>query len=345
MLHQNVLILSYENKELTCRAVFQFFTEIKDLRGPIVESPLRIEFPACYVRKSSGETTMRQTIPAVAFAALFSASIALAQAPANTAAPRAPAAPLQPFTTQDGSASAQIPAGWKVAMQGQTVIDLSGPNGESISLGNTFIARNAAYQPGKVQGVDLTMPYQANLEQKFTMIMQHSAGLAGKALPQITYASATPIQAPALFGQCGLFLGTMSATDAAPTNFEGVLCSLPPDVEGTYKNIFKFGRLPVTLAAKERATIEAILASYSIPMPWLQKKLSPNFVAPPPSAGGGAAGGAASGAIATKQADALNSETLNSMRGAQVSADCFDLNERDTPIWKLPTSCGGTGHN
>lgn len=283
---------------------------------------------------------MRQSCPAVALAALFSASFALAQAPANTAPSRAPAAPLQPFTTQDGSASAQIPAGWKVGMQGQTVIDLLGPNGETISLGNTFIARNAAYQPGKVAGVDLTLPYQANLEQKFTLIMQHSAGLAGKALPQITYASATPIQAPALFGQCGLFLGTMSATDAAPTNFEGVLCSLPLDVAGTYKNIFKLGRLPVTLAAQERATIEAILASYSIPLPWLQKKLAPNFVAPPPSAGG-----AASGAIATKEANALNTETLNSMQGAQVSANCFDLNERDTPIWKLPASCGGTGHN
>jgi hypothetical protein len=282
---------------------------------------------------------VKSSLRVAALAVLFPILACKAQAPATsgTTASKAPAAPLQAFNAPDGSASAQLPAGWKIVKQGETVIDATGPNGEAVSMGNTLIARNAPYQVGKVQGADLNLPYQDNLEQKFTLIMQHSAGMSGAPPPQISFVSATPITAPALFGQCALLLGTMSATGrGGPANFEGVLCSLPVDVAGTYKNIFKLGQVPVKLAAQERATIEAVLASYSTPMPWLQKKLAPNFVAPPQTPG--------SATATSNAAAATNAETLNAMHGAQVSADCFDLNERDTPLWKLPPSCGGPGH-
>jgi hypothetical protein len=294
--------------------------------------------------EAPGETKVKSIVRAVAASILLPALSACGHSPSNpSAAPatKGPATPLQPFTAQDGSASAQLPAGWKIAKQGETVIDATGPNGEDVSLGNTFIVRNAPYQAGKVAGADLDIPYQDNLEQKFTLIFQHSAGLAGAPLPQITFISAIPIQGPKIFGQCATFLGTMSASDATgPANFEGAFCSLPLDVGGTYKNIFKFGTVPAKVAAQERSTIEAVLASYSVPMPWLQKKLAPNFAAPPQPAGGASAIGSASTA---KEAAAINAETLNMMRGANVSANCFDLNERDTPIWKLPPSCGGPG--
>lgn len=253
-------------------------------------------------------------------------------AAAPTANP--PAQPLQPFNASDSSASAQIPAGWKVSKQGETVIDLLGPNGESVSLGNTFIARNAPYQNAKVQGADLNMPYQANLEQKFTMIFQYAAFNVGKPAPQIQFISAKAIQAPSPFGQCASFLGGITGySDAGPSNFESVFCSLPMDVAGTYKNIIKFGLVPAKQAAQERATIEAVLASYTIPTSWLQRKLALNVSAPPQMAGG------AGMASTIAQANAINAETANMMRGADTSANCADQAIRETPMWKLPPAC------
>ena len=249
-----------------------------------------------------------------------------------------PAQALKPFNASDGSASAQIPAGWNVVKQGETVIDLTGPNGESISLGNTFIARNAQYQNAKVQGADLNMPYQANLEQKFTMIFQYAAFNVGKPAPQIQFISAKPIQAPAPLGQCATFLGAMTGYGTAPpSNFEAVFCSLPMDVAGTYKNIIKFGLVPQKQAAQERATIEAVLASYTMPTSWLQRKLALNVTPPAGGMSGGAGGASAAATIA--QATAINEETMKMMQGADGSANCADQEIRETPMWRLPPAC------
>jgi hypothetical protein len=286
---------------------------------------------------SSGDPILKSIVRVAALAALIPILACKAQTPATTGttAAKASAAPMQTFNAQDGSASAQLPAGWKIVNQGQTVIDATGPNGEDLSLGNTYIARNAPYTAGKVQGADLNIPYQDNLEQKFTLIFQHSAGLSGRALPTITFISATPVQAPAPFGQCALFLGTMTATGdtSGPFNFESAFCSLPMDVAGTYKNIFKYGQVPVRLAAQERASIEAALASYSIPMNWLQRKLALNVTAPSGIAG------LASGAATIAQANAINAETMKMMEGADTSANCADQAIRETPLWKLPPAC------
>jgi len=272
------------------------------------------------------------------FAVVFLVSVTQAQTPTSDGAAGQPPvassqiAPLTAFTAQDGSATAKIPSGWQVTMQGQSVIDVRGPQGESIVLGNTFIARNAPYDPGKAAGVDLNMSYQANLQQKFVLIFQHSAGLSGKPAPQFTFASATPVPAPASFGQCGRFLGGFTA-DIGPVKFEGVLCSLPLDAGGTYKNIFKYVHAPANLAAQERATLEAVMASYSVPLPILLRKLAPN-IAPPPRVSGGAANANA--------ADTINSVTRNRMRGSDISSECYDLvNIRETPIYQLPPECGG----
>jgi hypothetical protein len=268
-----------------------------------------------------------------AFSAVLLVFPARAQTPPNNSratATTSQIAPLQAYTAQDGSASARIPSGWQVTRQGQTVIDLAGPQGESISLGNTFIAGNAPYRAGKVAGVDLNLPYQDTLPQKFVLILQHTAGLAGKPVPQITIGSATPVQLPPSFGQCGRFLGSVGGTsDAGPANFEGVMCSLPIDAGGTYKNIFIYGQLPASLASRERTTVEAVMASYTMPPSWLARKLGPN-IAPPalPAAtvGGSPARPPAAPSLSPPAAD--------------HSAECFDLIVlRETPTNQLPAYC------
>src|ERR1039457_1314275 len=79
-----------------------------------------------------------------------------ANKPATTAA--VPATQLQPYTAPDKSASAGVPSGWKVIKGQETVIGMSGPQGETVVLGNTLVVRNGAFQPGQraSNGIDFS---------------------------------------------------------------------------------------------------------------------------------------------------------------------------------------------
>jgi hypothetical protein len=244
-----------------------------------------------------------------------------------------PASQLKPYTTPDQSASAGVPAGWQVTKGQETVIVMTGPQGEMLSLGNTFIAKNAPFQLGQrgSNGVDMTMPYTAPLQQKLTMILQQNAAIAGKPIPQVTFTSGTPIQLPPALGQCGRFVaGTTS--QQGPVKLMGAFCSLPLDTGGTYKNIIILATAPEAVAAQSAPTAQAVIQSYRIPPTWLQRKLSPNILPPAPAS-----------ANPNALAGAINRSTALGMIGSDVSANCFDLTVlRETPTYQLPRSCGGT---
>jgi hypothetical protein len=256
-----------------------------------------------------------------------------ATTPATTTA--SPAIQLTPYTASDQSASAGVPSGWQVTMGQQTVIQMTGPQGETVVLGNTVVAKNAAFQPGQRpgNGIDISMPYAATLPQKIAMILQQGTTISGKPFSQFTIASATPLQLPPTLGQCGRFVGGFTGQQG-PMKLMAVFCSLPLDAGGTYKNIMLGAQAPAGVAAQSAPTAQAIFSSYRIPTPWLEKKLAPHTAAPPVSAG---AGGAAAAAAM------INRSTMQSEAGANVSANCFDLSVlRQTPTYQLPRSCGGT---
>jgi len=249
-------------------------------------------------------------------------------AAANAAAP---AIQLQPYTASDQSASVGVPAGWKVTSGAQTLIQMSGPGGETVSLGNTVVAKNAAFQLGErsTGGINLSMPYSATLGQKFTMILQQSAASAGKVTPQVTIDSTTPLELPAAIGQCGRIVADVNGQSTA-TKVMAVFCSLPVDSGGTYKNIMLLGQAFAATAAQAAPTAQAIFQSYRIPTAWLEKKLAP-FTAPSLAAATAAA------------AAGINRSTMVGIAGADNSANCFDLSVlRETPTNELPRSCGGT---
>ena len=249
--------------------------------------------------------------------------------PANAAAPAAAAAvQLTPYTASDQSASAGVPAGWQVTRGSGTIIQMSGPQGETVSLGNTLVAQNAAFQLGQkaANGVDLSMPYTATLEQKLTMLVQQSSVTAGKQVPQMTIDSTTPLQLPAAIGQCARFVADVTGQQGQ-TKMLAVYCSLPLDPGGRYKNIMLVAQAPAAVAAQAAPTAQAIFQSYRIPGPWLQAKLAP---APPP------------GMSAAAAAAMINRSTVIGAIGVDNSANCFDLSVlRETPQALLPRSCGG----
>jgi hypothetical protein len=267
-------------------------------------------------------------------------ALAFVAAGGQTAKPAAataasPAIQLQTYIASDQSASAGVPAGWKMTRGDQTVIQMTGPDNETVSLGNTVVARNAPFQLGEhsAGGIDLSMPYSATLPQKFTMILQQSAASSGKTAPQVTIDSTTPLQLPAAIGECGRIVAEVTGQNG-DTKVMAVFCSLPVDSGGTYKNIMLLAQAFSTAAAQLAPTAQAIFQSYRIPTAWLQKKLAP-FTAPPPKAATAAATAAAAGAI--------NRSTALAAAGADNSVNCFDLSVlRETPTYDLPRSCGGT---
>jgi hypothetical protein len=265
-------------------------------------------------------------------ASVAAASQAIKPTPATAASP---AIQLEPYTASDQSASAGVPSGWKVTSGAQTVIKMTGPEGETVSLGNTVVAKNAPFQLGEhaTGGIDLSMPYSATLPEKFTMILQQSAASSGKNVSQVMINSTTPLQLPATIGDCGRIVAEVTGQNG-DTKVMAVFCSLPVDSGGTYKNIMLLGQAFATNAAQAAPTAQAIFQSYRIPTDWLQKKLAP-FTAPPPAA--------ATAAVTAAEAAAINRSTMLGIAGANNSANCFDLTVlRETPTYDLPRSCGGT---
>ncbi len=190
--------------------------------------------------------------------------LAMVSAGGQTAAPAAgsaaaPAIQLAPYTAADQSASVGVPPGWKVTYDAQTVITMTGPQKEIISLGNTVVAKNAASAPGQqlANGINMSMPYSATLAQKFTMILQQSAAASGKSAPQVTIDSTTPLQLPAAIGECGRIVADVTG-DQGATKVMAIFCSLPVDSGGTYKNIMLLAQAFVATAAQDAATAQAV---------------------------------------------------------------------------------------
>jgi hypothetical protein len=197
-----------------------------------------------------------------------------------SAAPTAPPVQLQPFTASDQSASAGVPAGWKVVGAAQTNIILSGPEGEAIDLGEGIIAHDGPFQLGQKgpDGSDMTMPYSAKLTDKLTMVLQQRAALNGNPVPQTKFIYAAPLQSlPAGF-QCGVFVVAGSGVPT-PADALGIFCSLPEDRLQFYKNFLIIGSAPTAIAPKEVQTVAAVIKSYKVPPAWLQKKFA-LFTAP-----------------------------------------------------------------
>ena len=272
-----------------------------------------------------------ETVVALSGIAVLGVACAAA---AQTSPPATGSISLKPYTAPDQSASAGVPSGWTVTKGEQTVIQMTGPQGETITLGTAIIARNAAFQAGQkgAGGVDISMPYSASLQQKLTMIFEQNAAVGGKPTPQVAFVSATPIQLPAALGQCGRFVANVTG-GASPMKIMGAFCSLPLDTGGTYKNILLLAQAPPSVATQDAPIAQAVFSSYKIPAAMLQRKLAPFTALPAANTAG-------------MTAAAINAQTLRMMQQSNVIANCFDLTVlRETPNRLLPRECGGEAPN
>jgi hypothetical protein len=212
-------------------------------------------------------------------------------APAQTTSSTTLAAPpvkLQTYTLPDKSASAGVPAGWKVKGGGAGMIVMTGSQGENITLGQIILAHDGPFQVGQKgpDGAAITMPSSAKLSDKLIMIYQQTAAAGGQPAPQIKFLYGKLLQVPAAMGQCGTFIVSNSAIQA---DAMGTFCSLPVDSGQFFKNIIMNGFAPAAVAAQAAPIVSAVFKSYKIAPGWTQKMLGPYMTpaAAAPSAQGG----------------------------------------------------------
>jgi hypothetical protein len=254
----------------------------------------------------------------------------------------AQAVPLQTYTAADKSVTVGIANGWKVIQAARSVVLISGPNGESIALGPTFVARNAPNAGKGSGGADLDMPYGDSLAQKFATIMSYVAASQGRPAPQFEITGGRTLDIPANVASCAVAVGNTVAA-SAPMKFEAVFCSLPLDAGGLYKNMYKLAIVPAAKAAADQPIAEAMMASYRLPPGVLQMKIAPATPGPAPAAAARNPQPAptpqnlAQGALELQEAQMLNRQTNIQSQAVLNQAECFDLSVlRETPNRELP---------
>lgn len=278
-------------------------------------------------------------VAAMLLGAGVSASVNAAAQAKPAAAPAAAPVQLQSYTAPDQSATVGVPPGWKVTGAVGGAVAMAGTQGESITVGNLFVAHDGAFQLGQKgpNGAFLTMPSSAKLTDKLVMILQQIAAVAGQPVPQVKFIYVAPLQMQAAMGQCGMFV--ISATgNANPGDGMGIFCSMADDSAQFFKSFLMIGTAPTAVAAKTAPTVQAVFKSYTLGTGWIQKMFSPYTV--PATASPMAP-------LASNQAlrGILLSNALqqNALDVGFACADAGILGNGSN--WQTPRECGGYAPN
>jgi len=193
----------------------------------------------------------------------------------------APVAPLHQCVLPDRSAAVSLPDGWQVSQgSGGGTISATGPNGEAVNLDSPFLAwdtrnphvqqtmrllqqgglRNSSYAKA------LYYPYGGDLGKMLVELNRMKRQTAGLPVPNIQISSETPL--PGAGPQhCARVAGQIEPADGkGPSEMVAVYCVGPVSPMGQYGSQVYVTAVPIALADKERATMGAILASFTLDM-------------------------------------------------------------------------------
>jgi hypothetical protein len=184
-------------------------------------------------------------------------------------------APLHTVVTQDRSASIAIPDGWKMEGSGGTVL-VTNPNGSTAWMDFAFNAQdtnnpNVQRTMQQVRSGQLRapayvnanyIPYGADTGKTFVALMQTAHKKAGFPPADYNLTSITP--GPAMQGaRTAHIVGTVDFKDGkGQRELDAVYCIHPPGRFGGWASEVYMTTVPMPNAAKERATLAAIMASF-----------------------------------------------------------------------------------
>ncbi len=190
-------------------------------------------------------------------------------------------APLHQYVLPDRSASVGLPDGWQVSQgSGGGTISATGPNGEAINLDSPFLAwdtRNPHVQQtmrllqqgslsNSAYAKALYYPYGGDLGKMLVELNRMKRQKAGLPVPNIQITGETPL--PGSGPQhCARFTGQIEPADGkGPSEMVAVYCVGQVSPMGQYGSQVYVTAVPLPFADKERATMGAILASFTLDM-------------------------------------------------------------------------------
>jgi hypothetical protein len=190
-----------------------------------------------------------------------------------------PGAQLHQTVLPDRSASVSLPDGWQVNPQsGGGTIVATGPNGELATLGQMFLAADTnnprvqqtmrTLQNGGLRNTSYARafyyPAGGDISRTFVAVLQNARQKAGAQPAKFNIASAAPTQSDDPRLRCANIGGTFDNSDGkGDREFMAVFCVGRPSPMGTWASTLTATSAPVAIAPGERATMGAILQSYS----------------------------------------------------------------------------------
>lgn len=187
-----------------------------------------------------------------------------------------PISPLRPYRLQDGSAAVMLAEGWRVTPQsGGGTILAEGPNGEMLALGFPYLAHNTnnpqsqqmqrfAMSPAgrnTLYARALFGPYGADLGRTFAELNSQASRVGSPSVPAVQVTQVQPIRSNGP-EHCAILSGT--AAGAQALQFEGTFCQGQQDTSGGFMNLANLSFAPAQFAARDRATLRAMLASFQV---------------------------------------------------------------------------------
>jgi hypothetical protein len=181
--------------------------------------------------------------------------------------------PLRQVTLPDGTATLSLPAGWNVvpnqSAMGQTTV--TGPQGELLGLNYGYNAEdtnNPSVQNLLRRGLKfqntIYYPSNADLTKSFADLFQQIRAVVGQGPAPMKVDS---VQAPSdSQGQCVSATGQLNPDGAGMRQMEMLLCRSTPNQNGMYTLILTKCLLPLGATDQQRATANAIMASYKADM-------------------------------------------------------------------------------
>lgn len=194
--------------------------------------------------------------------------------PAQPAAPAAsahaaPAAALHMVSASDGSATIGIPDGWTLDPHSASgTMLMTGPHGEQVYLGMSRMGIDPTH-PGnqmipRLPGT-LIYPFRGDMTKEFANMFQAWRRANGKPPAPLQVDKIKPMQGgPG--SHCAIANGQVDLDGKGMQKFNDNMCASDPGNTGGYTVTFSHMLVPNALAEQERATLNAILASWKVNM-------------------------------------------------------------------------------
>ncbi len=175
---------------------------------------------------------------------------------------------MSQVSLSDGTGTISLPAGWNLvpSQSGMGMATVNGPNGELLGLNYGFNAQDTnspVVQNGLRMGIKFqhTVYYPANadLTKSFEAIFQALRAAAGQGPAPIKVDN---VQASSSQGQCVTATGQLNPDGQGMRQMQMLLCRSTPNQNGAYEFILTKCLLPLNATDQQRATADAIMATF-----------------------------------------------------------------------------------